>query len=62
MAEELYKIAPEWSICYKCKHNDSELCFGCTSFYGYNPVVICGISCMSSVPQYYHKNYERKET
>lgn len=55
------KIAPEYTICKKCKNDDTELCLGCTSFCGYSPVLICGIPCGTGQAQFYHKNFEPKE-
>lgn len=36
-------IAPEYSICSKCKNNDTELCLDCITYYNNCAIYLCGV-------------------
>lgn len=53
------KLGAQWSLCPKCKNDDSDKCCDCTVLVGFQPVTICNIHVGSSM-QYYHKYFEEK--
>lgn len=53
-------IAPEYSICSKCKNNDTELCLDCTTYYNNCAIYLCGVV-VGFEQHFWHHNFEQKE-
>ena len=59
MSEKKECIAPEYSLCPRCKNDNTELCLDCTTIYGMSPISLCGVP-VSTQMVYYHHNFEVK--
>lgn len=60
MSDNTKCIAPEYSVCCKCKNNDTGLCLDCTTYYDNCPIYLCG-AIVGFEPHFWHHNFEPKQ-